>query len=146
MSTDLPATDGRSAPMRVTGRLKVAVDAMIWEALPRAEAAAKAGIREHSLYKALRRPPVMAYYLNELGVLRASERARNLHALVEVRNQTENQMARVAAVKALEPPAAQAQVNVNIAFQAGYVIDLREPEEIEAARPPLTIEHAAAQP
>lgn len=142
MSTDLPATADRSAPQRVTGRLKQALDAMVWKGLPRDQAAESAGMRPHSLYKALRRPPVLAYYLNEIGVLRSSERAKNIHTLAEVRDQTENQMARVAAVKQLEPPAAQAQVSVNIAFQAGYVIDLREPEEIEA-RAPLTIEHTA---
>jgi hypothetical protein len=35
-------------------------------------------------------------------VLRTSERARNIHTLAEVRDQTSNQMARVQAVKALE--------------------------------------------
>jgi hypothetical protein len=35
-------------------------------------------------------------------VLRTSERARNIHTLCEVRDQTDNQMARVNAVKALE--------------------------------------------
>jgi hypothetical protein len=142
MSTNLPATAERSAPMRVSGRLKRALDAMVWEGLSRAGAAETAGIREHSLYCALKKPHVLSYYLNEIGVLRSSERAKNIHTLAAVRDQTENQMARVAAVKALEPPAAQAQVNVNIAFQAGYVIDLREPEDIEAGRP-LTIEHVA---
>lgn len=92
----------RSAPGRVTGKLKAALDAMIWDGLPRKEAAAKAGISEHGLYKALRKPPVKAHYLAELEVLRTSERARNIHTLAEVRDQRSNQMARVQAVKALE--------------------------------------------
>jgi hypothetical protein len=35
-------------------------------------------------------------------VLRTSERARNIHTLVDIRDQKSNQMARVAAVNALE--------------------------------------------
>jgi hypothetical protein len=45
------------------------------------KAAKKAGISEHGLYKALRKPPVKAAYLAELDVLRTSERARNIHTL-----------------------------------------------------------------
>lgn len=88
--------------VRIGGKLKAALDAMVWEGLPRKEAAAKAGMTEHGLYKALRKPPIRAAYLAELDVLRTSERARNIHTLAEVRDQTSNQMARVQAVKALE--------------------------------------------
>jgi len=38
--------------------------------------------------------------------------------------------------------APEAQVNVNLEVRAGWIIDLREPEDIEAGRP-LTIEHVA---
>lgn len=85
---------------RVTGKVRAAIEAMVWDCLPRAEAAKKAGISEHGLYKALRKPPVKAAYLAELDVLRTSERARDIHTLNEVRDQTSNQMARVQAVKA----------------------------------------------
>ena len=87
--------------VQITGKVRVAIDAMVWEGLPRKEAAIRAGISEHGLYKAFRKAPVRQHYLNELEVLRTSERARNIHALAEVRDGT-NQMARVAAVKALE--------------------------------------------
>ena len=36
------AVEGRSKRLPVTGKLKVAIEAMIWEGLPRKEAAAKA--------------------------------------------------------------------------------------------------------
>lgn len=87
---------------RVTGKVRAAIEAMVWQALPRGQAAKAAGISEHGLYKALRKPPVRALYLSEIEVLRTSERARNIHALAEVRDQTVNQAARVAAVNALE--------------------------------------------
>lgn len=75
---------------------------MVWFGLKRDEAATKAGIKDNSLYVALRRPDVKAFYMRELEVLRTSERARNIHTLVDVRDQQSNQMARVQAVKALE--------------------------------------------
>lgn len=102
ISTQSIGAVGRSRPFQVTGKLKVAIEAMVWLALPRAQAAEHAGLTEHGLYKALRKPPVRAAYLAELEVLRTSERARNIHTLAEVRDQTDNQMARVQAVKALE--------------------------------------------
>lgn len=106
-STDIaPTTDKpirRRRPIgQVRGKLRTALDAMVWDALPRKQAAEKAGMTEHGLYKALRKAPVRAAYLAELEVLRTSERARNIHALIEVRDQTDNSMARVAAVKAMQ--------------------------------------------
>ena len=107
ISTDKPSASLPTRPSnpkleRVTGKVRIAIEAMVWDGLPRDQAAAKAGISEHGLYKALRKPPVKAAYLSELDVLRTSERARNIHTLAEVRDQTSNQMARVQAVKALE--------------------------------------------
>lgn len=75
---------------------------MVWDGLPRKQAAEIAGISEHGLYKALRSPPVKAAYLRELEVLRTSERARNIHALTGVRDTSGNGLAVVGAVKALE--------------------------------------------
>lgn len=106
------AAQGRTAPGRVTGKLKAALGFMVWEGLKRPDAAAKAGLTDHGLREALRRPHVKAAYMALLEVLRTSERARNIHALVEVRDDPANKMARVQAVKALEqlddaaPPAA----------------------------------------
>jgi hypothetical protein len=97
-----PAEHKAEPALKITRKVRDAITAMVWEGLPRADAATKAGISEHGLYKALRKPPVKAYYLRELEVLRTSERARNFHTLCEVRDQRDNQMARVNAVKALE--------------------------------------------
>lgn len=88
--------------LKISGRNKVAIDAMVWEGLNRRDAASKAGLKDHALYVALSKPHVKAYYMRQLDVLRTSERARNVHTLTDVRDQTSNQMARVQAVKALE--------------------------------------------
>lgn len=117
------ASTKQSRSIRVTGKLKAAIDAMVWDGLPRKQAAAKAGMTEHGLYKALRKPPVKAVYLSELEVLRTSERARNIHALVDVRDST-NQMARVQAVKALEQLSDEQQANAQRVQTPGLVIQI----------------------
>jgi hypothetical protein len=92
----------RSERMRVTGKLKVAIEAMIWEGLPRADAAAKAGMADSSLRFALRKPHVLAHHSAELATLRTSLRARNVHRLDSIADKSGNDMARVQAVKTLE--------------------------------------------
>lgn len=102
LSRQQQAAVGRSGKMTVSGKLKVAIDSMVWSGLKREQAATKAGLTPHGLYVAFSRPHVKRYYLEQLDVLRTSARARNIHVLEEVRDQTGNQMARVNAVKALE--------------------------------------------
>jgi hypothetical protein len=124
-TTDQPtrqqlAAQGRSAPGKVTGKLKRALDAMVWEASRRDDAAKAAGMAVHGLREALRKPHVRAYYLAQLDVLRTSERARNIHTLAAVRDQESNQMARVQAVKALEQIGDEAAPGTR--QSAGFVI------------------------
>jgi hypothetical protein len=92
---------GRTAPLKVTGKLKAALDFMVWECLKRSDAAAKAGLSDHGLREALRRPHVRQHYLGLLDVLRTSERARNIHRLTEIRDKADN-MPAVNAIKMLE--------------------------------------------
>jgi len=96
------AIEGRSKRLAVTGKLRIAIEAMIWEALPRAEAAAKAGLADSSLRFALRKPHVLAHHNAELAALRTSLRARNVHRLDSIADKSGNDMARVQAVKVLE--------------------------------------------
>lgn len=128
------AAKGRSAPLRVTGKLRVAIDAMVWQCLARADAAKHAGMTEYSLYSAFRKPHVKAHYLSELEVLRTSERARNIHTLVEVRDQTTNQMARVQAVKELEQSAETAARSTGSLSLPGLTIQI-----INAAAPEVKV-------
>jgi hypothetical protein len=96
------AVAGRSEPLKVTGKLRVAIETMVWAGACRADAAKAAGLKDRSLKSAFRKSHVKAFYLRELDVLRTSERARNIHAFVDVRDNSENSMARVQAAKALE--------------------------------------------
>jgi hypothetical protein len=98
----LPETaDGRSNKGQVTGKLKVAIDAMLYEGARRADAAAKAGMTDHSVRSAMRKPHVLAYYNAGLEVLRTSERPRNIRRLAEIRDKADN-MPAVQAIRALE--------------------------------------------
>lgn len=104
---------------------------MLYEGLTRRNAAEKAGMVEHSLYVAFTKPHVKAYYNAGLEVLRTSARARNIHALEEVRDQPENKMARVAAVKALEQIDDAAPASGGANLSPGLVIVIQNgPQQI----------------
>jgi hypothetical protein len=96
------AAQDRSEPRRVTGKLKAAIDRMVWFGDKRADAATAACMSDHGLRSALRKPHVLAFYRRELGALREGERARNVHRLVELREQDENRNAAVKAIQVLE--------------------------------------------
>ena len=96
------AIRGRSAPGRVTGKLLVAITAMVWEGAKRAEAARRAGLTDHSLRAALRKSHVLAHLRRELAVLREAERPRNVQRLAELRDQDTNLTAAVRATQILE--------------------------------------------
>jgi hypothetical protein len=94
------AVAGRSKPLAVTGKLKRAIDFMVWEGSKTdyASAAKHAGMTAFSVRSALEKPHVKAYYMAQVDVLRTSERARNIHRLVEIRDSADN-MPAVNAIK-----------------------------------------------
>jgi hypothetical protein len=96
------AIPGRSRRGAVTGKLRTALDLMVWSGERRADAAQKAGLADSSLRFAMRKPHVMAYYRAELDALRNSLRARNLHRLDGIADTSPNHMARVASIKVIE--------------------------------------------
>jgi hypothetical protein len=103
--------------------VRKALELMVWEGHRRDDAAKAVGMLPKSLYNALRKHHVKRYYFEQLDVLRTSERARNIHALVRVRDQDQNKTAVVAAVKALEKMKDdQAIVGVGQARTPGVVI------------------------
>lgn len=96
------AVKDRSQPGRVTGKLKTAIDRMVWHGDKRADAAIAAGLSDHGLRAALKKQHVKGYWNAELTALREGERPRNVHRLAELRDQDENRNAAVAAIKTLE--------------------------------------------
>lgn len=96
------AAKDRSAPSKVTGRLRAALIEMVWKGSRRADAALIAKMTDHSLRAALKKPHVKAFYLSELGALRESTRAKNFHRLDTIADSSRNDMAKVAAIKTME--------------------------------------------
>jgi hypothetical protein len=117
MSDNLPtvptrqalAIPGRSQRMKVSGKLKTALELMVWSGKRRAESAKEAGLADASLRSALRKPHVLAWYNNELAALRTSLRAKNVHRLDTIADASANDMAKVSAIKTLELITEQAE-------------------------------------
>jgi hypothetical protein len=88
--------------LQATAVVRKAIELMVWEGHRRDDAAKAVGMLPKSLYNAFRKHHVRRFYREQLQVLRTSEMARNVHALVRIRDQDANKLAAVAAVKALE--------------------------------------------
>lgn len=135
--TDLPASTPAppkpSRELRVTGKVRAAIDAMVWRGLKRADAAQQAGLKDNSLYVALSRPDVKSYYLGQLEVLRTSERARNIHRLVEIRDKADN-MPAVNAIKMLEQLADEPANAARAQQSPGLVIVVQGDAQVVAAQ------------
>jgi hypothetical protein len=146
------AAQDRSEPRRVTGKLKAAIDRLVWFGDKRADAATAAGMTDHGLRSALRKPHVLGYLRNELALLREGERPRSIHRLAELRDQDDNRAAAVKAIQVLEQltDGPRAAVNLSVHMPAaGWVIDISaddRPMRIVAGHQsapaqPLVIEH-----
>ena len=133
----------RSAPRKVTGRLRSALVEMIWKGSRRADAAKAAGMTDHSLREALRKPHVKAWYLQELRVLRESERPRTFHRLCDLRDQDANRNAAVAASRTLEQISdAEVSRPMGTQTQPGLVIILGSAANAIPQASPVTIDVA----
>ena len=146
MSSDVAPTRqaraiaGRSAPGKVTGKLKLAIEAMVWFGACRADAAKIAGLTDHSLRTALKKPHVKQAYLAELEVLRLSARARAFHRLVELSEQNENRGAAVAAVRTMVLEGQdEAQRGFGVTQSPGLTIQIVSAADAVKVAP--TIEH-----
>jgi hypothetical protein len=131
-------TAKQAQKLKITRVVRAAIEAMVWQGMKREDAAQHAGMKDNSLYVALRRPDVKQFYLSELDVLRTSERARNIHRAVEIREQTTNQMASIQAIKLLEQISDDAPASRGSVSLPGLVIvvntgtPLTQPPTIDA--------------
>jgi hypothetical protein len=123
----LPAksTSKEAKTLKVTGKNRAAIDAMVWQGLKRDEAAKSAGLTDHALYVALTKPHVKAYYAQQCEVLRTSGRARRIHRLEAMLEQSDNKAAVINAALALESIGTdQATVNTQQSAVPGVVIQI----------------------
>ncbi|MET4170820.1 hypothetical protein ABIB99_001902 [Bradyrhizobium sp. LA6.1] len=115
------AVKERSGKLTVSGKLARAIEFMVWEGARRQDAAEKAGLKDHSLRAALRKPHVLQHYNAELGVLRESVRAKNFHRLDEIADGP-NAMARVQAIRTMEGQAEEQRNAPASTVRPGLVI------------------------
>src|SRR5258705_1714637 len=130
LTTQQRAAIGKTAPNGVSGRLKTALDDMVWNATPWEEAALKADLTVRAMRLALKRPHVLSYLRDERRVLLATVSPKNLKRLGELRDQDSNMAAAVTAAKTLETLADESLpsgVIVGGGGRAGFIIDLLEP-------------------
>jgi len=106
---------------KVQGKTKAALDLMVWESLTDNQAAVRVGITIGAIRLALKQPHYRAYYREQCEMLRTRENPRNIHALIDVRDNSGNANARVAAVKALEGQSDQ-QVASSVTRSPGVVV------------------------
>lgn len=138
--TDPSQPGGKPVQRRISGKVKAAVDAMVWQGLKRDDAAKAAGLQDNSLYVALRKPDVKRYYLDQLEVLRTSDRARRYHRLMELGEQNDNKAAAVSALVALKGEDEQQVSAGGVGRSAGITI------VIETGSQPKTIDITPNEP
>ena len=91
----------KQPPLRITRRIREAIDVMVERGLDYQGAAQEAGLTTRHMRMQLSKSHVAAYYREQCQVFRASTTARNIHRLCEIRD-AENNMPAVNAIKALE--------------------------------------------
>ena len=120
--TPIEITTTSGQKLRMTRRVKAAIDAMVWQGLKRDDAAQSVGMKDNSLYVALAKPDVRAYYLSQCEVLRVSGKARRIFRLEEIAAQDENKQAAVNSIRALELMGDDVAVGAGLQHRAGMVI------------------------
>jgi hypothetical protein len=126
----------KQPPLRITRRVKDAINAMVLNGADMQRAAQSVGLSTYRLRLALEKQHVSAFYKAQLKVLREARSARNFHRLCEIAD-AENNMPAVNAIKALEGISDEQTNNkqtnaspgvtiriVNIATPAQHAIDV----------------------
>jgi hypothetical protein len=87
--------------LRITPRVKRAIDAMVVNKTRWDEAAIEAGLTTRAMRLALEKPHVMAYLRKQLDVSRGARQVANFHRLCEIADRNDT-MPAVQALRALE--------------------------------------------
>jgi hypothetical protein len=134
---DLPDSPQAFAQPRITAKVREAVRLMVEEALTRADAAQKAGITDHALYCAMRKPHVIQYRTRLFEVLRTSEAARTIGRAAKLADKAESEHVRLqantwlAGIEGISPVTKTENTSTHRHLVAGLVI-VRGPEPVIA--------------
>jgi len=128
------ATQDTDAHLSALSRRQVGfVQSIVWDGLPFTHVFQKLGIPERTAYRWMREPAVIAAIKGEERVLRSSARSGNILALKRIRDTSDNSLAVVQAVKALEQLADQEQGTAPPGQSRGYVIVINAPSAASTA-------------
>lgn len=116
-----PTADQPTKRLKIGGKLRVAIDAMVFDGLDFADAAAQAKCSTRAIRKAFERSHVLAYLKTRREVLRASARGQNIRRLMQIRDAADN-MPAVNAIKALEGMDDQHSIEGSARRSPGLVI------------------------
>lgn len=128
------ATGSPLKALKPTKAVEALIIGMVDHGLTRAQAAERAGMTDHGAYVALRKPHIAKAYQEALHGLRQSERARNIHTAVEIRDDrtldgAAGATARLKAAGFLEGrpeggPTVNVQINNEVGQQPGYTVGI----------------------
>jgi hypothetical protein len=125
MGNDLLVKKRRDQPLQVKGKLRLALLAMVHEGMSIAEAAQHVGMTGYAIRLAFEKPHVIAFVRMQKQVMRSSVCAANISVLAGIRDESENDMARVRAVSMLEDmDGAERQHGGNAGQSPGLVIQI----------------------
>lgn len=96
-----PTVDQPNKRLKIGAKLRVAIDAIVFDGLDLAAAAERANCSTRSVRKAFERSHVLAYLKRRREVLRASASGSNIRRLVEIRDAADN-MPALQAIRTLE--------------------------------------------
>ena len=85
--------------LRVSRKVKTAITLMVEQGLNRLEAAQIVGLKDNSLYVALRRPDVCAFRTQLMGVFRTSAASRTISAAERLMDEAQSEHVRLEAAK-----------------------------------------------
>jgi hypothetical protein len=94
--------DERRTDRPVSGRVKRALDLMVYGGKRFEQAAIEVGLTPRAMRMALERANCLKYLREQKQVFRASISAQNVHSLADIRDNSSNPIARVSAIKVLE--------------------------------------------
>jgi hypothetical protein len=137
---------GKLPKLRVSAKVRVAIEKMVDHALTRQEAAKVAGLTDHALYCALRKPHVQAYRHERMEVLRSSEASRTIARAAKLADGSESDHVKMAAnvwlagIDGLSPVARSESLHIHQGITPGLTVNFIQAAPTE----PLVIEQPVA--
>jgi len=138
--------------VKLTPRIKQAVEHMVFEGMTRRDAAQAVGISDEAMRQALLRPSCLTYMNEQIEVLRTGARPQALNAVITLMEKSSSDRVKLDAAKYIDgmdrtvhtvgASTVNVQVNNNTKVEtAGYVIDLSEYGRKPQAESTHQIEH-----